>query len=71
MVSNMSLLHIHKRLREIIGCPESQPFADLSIIVVGDLLQLSPIRSPQIFEKCNSTFVEFFSVVTVLNGTAH
>ena len=39
-----------------------QPFADLSIIVVGDLLQLPPIKSLQIFEKYNSTFGDSFNL---------
>ena len=61
IISNIRLLYIHKRLCEIFGCPESQPFADLSITVVGDMLQLPPIKSPQIFEKCNSTFGDSFN----------
>ena len=68
MVSNIRLLHIHKRFCEIFGCPDSPTFADLSIIVVAELLQLSPITSLQIFEKCG----EFFQfVITVLNETTH
>ena len=38
MVSDIRLLQICKRLCEIFGCSESQPFANLSIPVVGDLL---------------------------------
>ena len=49
MVSNIRLSYIHKRLCEIFGCSESQPFANLSVIVVGDLLPLPPIEAPQIF----------------------
>ena len=62
MVSNIRLLHINKRLCEILGYPESQPLPDLSIIVVGDLLQLPPIKSPQIFEKYNCRFGGVFSL---------
>ena len=51
MFSNIRLLHTHKRLYEIFGYPESQPFAGLSILVGGDFLQLLPVKSPQIFEK--------------------
>ena len=54
MFSNICLLHIHKRPCEIFGCSESQPFATLSILVVGDLLQLPPIKVPQIFEPYNN-----------------
>ena len=40
MVSNICLLHIHKRSSETCGSPESQSFVDLLILVVGDLLQI-------------------------------
>ena len=59
MVSNNRLLHIHKRLCEIFGCLESQPFTNLSILVVGDLLQLLPIKAPQIFEPYSNGFDDF------------
>ena len=59
MVSNIRLLHIHKRLCEIFGFSESQPFRNLSILVVGDLLQLPPIKTPQIFESYNNGFGDF------------
>ena len=62
MVSNIRLLHIHKRLCEIFGCSESQPFADLSILVVGDLLQLPPVKASQIFEPDNNGFAHFLNL---------
>ena len=62
MVSNICLLHIHKRLCEIFGCSESQPFANLSILVVGDLLQLPPIKSSQIFEPGHNGFGDFLNL---------
>ena len=37
MVFNIHLLHVHKGLCEIFGCSESQPFVNLSILVVSDL----------------------------------
>ena len=51
MVSNIMLLHIHQRLKEICGSSSSQLFAGISIIAVGDLYQLPPIRRKPIFEK--------------------
>ena len=59
MVSNIRL-HVHKKLCEIFDCSESQSFADLSVLIVGDLLQLPPIKSPKLFKKYNSTFGDFF-----------
>ena len=56
MDANICLLHIHKRFCKIFGCPDSRTFPDLSITVVSELLQLPPITSLQIFERCNSSF---------------
>ena len=62
MVSNIHLPHIHKGLCEIFGCLETQPFGNLSILVVGDLLLLPPIKSPQIFQMYNNAFGDFFNL---------
>jgi len=51
MVSNCMLLHIHQRLKEIFGTPSSQMFAGLSLLVLGDLHQLPPIRRKPVFEQ--------------------
>ena len=51
MVSNTTLLHIHQRLKEIFATPNNQLFAGLSIIVVGDLYQLPPIRQRPVFDE--------------------
>ena len=49
MVSNTMLLNIHKRLKEICATANSRLFAGISIIAVGDLCQLPPIRQQPIF----------------------
>ena len=59
MVSKIRLLQIHKRLCEIFGCLETQSFGNLSFLVVGDLFQLPPIKSQQIFEAYNNAFGAF------------
>ena len=51
MVSNVTLLHIHQRLQEIFGTYGSLLFGGKSIIAVGDLFQLEPIRSKPVFEN--------------------
>ena len=51
MVSNVTLLHIHQWLKEIFATPNNQLFAGLSIIVVGYLYQLPPIRSKPVFDE--------------------
>ena len=40
MVSNIRLKHLHERLTEMFGTPDSLLFAGLSVIVVGDFYQL-------------------------------
>ena len=62
MVSNICLLHIHERLCEICDCSESQPLANLSILVVSDLLQLPPIKTTQICEPYNNRFGDIFNL---------
>ena len=49
MISNMGLLHIHQRLKEIFATPNSELFAGISVLVVGDFFQLPPIRSSTAF----------------------
>ena len=61
MASNIRSLHIHKRLYEILGCEENQPFSSLSVLLVFDLLRLPPVRAPQIFEPYNNRFGDFFN----------
>jgi hypothetical protein len=51
MVSNVGLLHIHQRLKEIFATPSSELFAGISILAVGDFYQLPPIRSATTFSN--------------------
>ena len=50
MVGNTTLLHVHQGLKEIFGTATSQLFAGISIIAVGDLCQLPPIRKRFVFD---------------------
>ena len=57
MVANTTFLHIHQRLKEIFNTPNSELFARISFIAVGDLYQLPPIRRRAVFENYkNDTF---------------
>ena len=49
MVSNMGLLHIHQRLKEIFAILSSELFAGICILTVGDFYQLPPIQSATVF----------------------
>ena len=51
MVAYTTLLHIHQRLKEILNIPNSELFACISFIAVGDLYQLPPIRKRDVFEN--------------------
>ena len=44
------LYKIHLRLNEIRNLPEAKPFAGISVILVGDLLQLAPVKAKYIFD---------------------
>ena len=60
MVGNTTLLHVHQRLKEIFATPSSLLFAGISIIVVGDLCQLPPIRKRFIFDQYKN---ELFNLI--------
>ena len=60
MVSNITLLHIHQRLKDIFGSNSSQLFAGISIIAVGDLYQLPPIRRKPIFHSFKNESFNLF-----------
>ena len=62
MVSNIRLLQIHKRVCEIFGCPEAIPFAGKSVILVGDLFQLPPVRASFVFPQYDSVFGSIFQL---------
>lgn len=51
IVANTTLLNIHQRLKEIFNTPNSELFARISFIAVGDLYQLLPMRRRAVFEN--------------------
>ena len=60
MVSNITLLHIRQRLKDIFGSNSSQLFAGISIIAVGDLYQLPPIHRKPIFHSFKNESFNLF-----------
>ena len=58
------LYRIHMRLREIFQCDDL--FANKSIILVGDLLQLKPVKASYIFETPKSKHFQAFHKISPL-----
>ena len=59
MVSNDLLLNVHLRLAEIFGCQGNQPFAELTVITIGDFFQLPPIRARPVYMQYGDTWENF------------
>lgn len=57
MVSNVKLYHIHKRLCEIFQMSLDNPFANKTILAVGDLYQLPPVQEAKIFTPFKHDFL--------------
>ena len=51
MVSNMKLLFVHQRLKDIFGTPQYSLFAGKAIIAVGDLSQLPPYKGKPVLTE--------------------
>ena len=51
MVSNMKLLFVHQRLKDIFGTPQYSLFAGKAIIAVCDLFQLPPCKGKPVFAE--------------------
>jgi hypothetical protein len=50
MVGNITPLHVHQQLKDIFEVSSIDLFAGISIIAVGDLYQLPPIKKKAIFD---------------------
>ena len=50
LVSADMLYTIHMRLSEVFNTPKSVPFANLNVVLVGDLLQLVPVQGVLVFK---------------------
>ena len=54
MVLNITLLHTHKRSREIFGCSEELAFVGKGVVAAADFLQLLPVRASPVYTPYNS-----------------
>ena len=49
MVSNELLFYVDLRLNEIFGSVNNDPFTGITVVVVGDLLQVPPVRGCPVY----------------------
>ena len=61
MVSSITVTHIHQQLCEIFGCNLNEPFAKKTVLVVGDLLQLPPVKAQYVLITPPGPFGNLFS----------
>ena len=50
LVSADMLYTIHMRLTEVFNTPKTTPFANLNVVLVGDLLQIVPVQGTLVFK---------------------
>ena len=62
MVSSKTLQNIHKRLWEIFGCHEANPFVGKTILLFGDRLYLPSITSQHVFVPLCSLFATICNI---------
>ena len=62
MVSNIRLHQTHKGVCEISGCSETIPFAGKTVILIGNLFQLPPVRASFVFSQYDSVFGSIFKL---------
>ena len=56
MISNELLLHIHLQLTETFTFKGNFPFEGITVITVGDFLQLPPVRARQVYVEYKNTW---------------
>ena len=59
MVSNELLFYVHLRVNEIFGSVNNDPFAGMTVIVIGDLLQLPPAGGRPVYASYKNNWQNF------------
>ena len=62
MISNELLLHIHLQLTETFTSKGNFPFEGITVITVGDFLQLPPVRARQVYVEYKNTWLNLDSL---------
>ena len=62
MVSKITFLHTHHRFCETFGCNYDKPFPRKTVLVVGDLPPLPPVKSCIGFTPINGPLGDMFSL---------
>ena len=60
IVSNLQLLYIHVRLVEIFGCSDNIPFAGITVVACGNLLQLPPVQQRAVYAEYHDVWQNLF-----------
>ena len=55
MVSDDFLLHIHLRLTKIFAFKGNFPSAGITVLEVGDFLQIPPVRAKSVYTEYKNT----------------
>ena len=69
MASNDVLLHIRCPLVEIFCCRTGIPFAGITIITVGDFLQLPPVKEKPVYLEYKSDFTQLWELFKIADLT--
>ena len=62
MVSNVMLLHVHLKLVKIFGCTYNTAFAGITVIAVGDFMQLPPVKARCVYAEYKKSWKNFVPI---------
>ena len=62
MVSNVMLFHIHLKLVKIFSCTFNTAFAGITVIVVGDFMQLPPVKARCLYAEYKKSWKNFVPI---------
>ena len=63
MVGSNMLLQTYKRLQQIKGTVDDSIFANTSILAVGDLYQLPPVRQHALYQSVSDPYAALYTAM--------